>query len=534
MLGRMSRLLSVGLFVAGLSVVPALAAERRVALVIGNAEYRHAKPLANPEADASDIAAILKSFGFEVIEGRNLDKAGMDRTIRDFATALIGAGASLFYYAGHGLQVGGQNYLVPVDAKLDAAAGLDFEAIRLDLVQRTMERETKVNVLFLDACRDSPFVRNLARAFGTRSAQVAHGLAAMESGEGTLISFSTQPGNVALDGQGRNSPYADALKKHMPVVGDDLSTILINVRNDVLRATESRQRTWEHQSLQSRFFFVAPPPSDPRPPLAPSFDRQEELLFWTTVKDSKDRAMLQSYLDRYPAGTFAAPAKLMLQQGAKEEHLPPKAPVQTAAVAKEGAKEDAKLPSRQPDAEFVRKLQSELRRVGCYTGRIDGKWGDEGRAALTDFARHSKVSPVGEEPSVVALDAVSSQKDRVCPLECGAGEVEVDGRCVTRETRKRPKLKSKAAAVAPPEPPPKRKAVERKRVERKPAAHKGAERKPAVHKRAERKTVRHRPAERKQATGYAPRRPQDLGSKKMCWSQGKMVLVRCDDPTAMR
>ena len=188
-------------------------ADKRVALVIGNAAYVHAGTLANPRNDAGDIAAELKKVGFEVVEGTDLDKAAMDRKIRDFANLLPGADTGLFFYAGHGLQVGGVNYLVPIDAQLSTAAALDFEMIRLDLIQRTMERETKTNILFLDACRDNPLARNLARAMGTRSSAIGRGLAAAESGVGTLISFSTQPGNVALDGTGRNSPYAGALVK---------------------------------------------------------------------------------------------------------------------------------------------------------------------------------------------------------------------------------------------------------------------------------------------------------------------------------
>jgi hypothetical protein len=146
---------------------------------------------------------------------------------------------------------------VPVDAKLSTAAALDWEMVRLDLIQRTMERETETNVLFLDACRDNPLARNLARAMGTRSAEVGRGLAATEAGVGTLISFSTQPGNVALDGVGRNSPFAAALAKRIGASSDDLSALLIDVRNDVRKATLNKQVPWEHSALTGRFYFNA-------------------------------------------------------------------------------------------------------------------------------------------------------------------------------------------------------------------------------------------------------------------------------------
>jgi uncharacterized caspase-like protein len=206
------------------------------------------------------MAAALKRLGFNVIEGRNLDESGMRRTIKKFAEALTGADVGLFFYAGHGLQVAGHNYLVPVDARLESAAGLDFELVRLDVVHRTMERETKTNVIFLDACRDNPLSRNLARSMGTRSSQIGKGLAVVESGVGTLISFSTQPGNTALDGEGRNSPYAASLIKHIGDPKEDLSTLLIQVRNEVMASTRDQQIPWEHSALRSKFYFAGPPP----------------------------------------------------------------------------------------------------------------------------------------------------------------------------------------------------------------------------------------------------------------------------------
>jgi hypothetical protein len=237
------------------SSVAQAAAEKRVALVIGNSAYQSTPPLTNPKNDASDMVAALKKRGFQVIEGFDLDKAAFDRKIRDFADALPGAIVGLFFYAGHGLQVAGQNYLVPIDAKLSTTAALDWEMVRLDLVQRTMERETKTNVVFLDACRDNPLGRNLARTMGTRSAEVGQGLAPVESGVGTLISFSTQPGNVALDGSGRNSPFTGALAKYVASSNESLSDILISVRNDVIKQTQNTQVPWEHSALTGRFYF---------------------------------------------------------------------------------------------------------------------------------------------------------------------------------------------------------------------------------------------------------------------------------------
>jgi uncharacterized caspase-like protein len=240
-------------------------ADKRVALVVGNSAYVYTAPLANPRNDATDVAAVLKSHGFQVIEGVDLDKAAFDRTLRDFAAALPGAAAGLFFYAGHGMQVGGVNYLVPVDAELRTGVALEFEMVRLDLIQRVMEHQTSTNLLFLDACRDNPLTRNLARAMGTRSSTIGTGLAAVEGGVGTLISFSTQPGNVALDGAGRNSPYTAALVRQLQSAGEELSALLIEVRNDVIKETQRKQVPWEHSALTGKFFFSPPRPAAPPP-----------------------------------------------------------------------------------------------------------------------------------------------------------------------------------------------------------------------------------------------------------------------------
>jgi uncharacterized caspase-like protein len=185
-----------------LVAVPFAYSQKRVALVIGNSAYQHTPRLTNPANDATDIAVGLKKHGFQVIDGFDLDKPAFERKVREFAAALNGADAGLFFYAGHGLQVAGQNYLVPIDAKAEGMDALEFEMIRAEAIQRIMERQSNTNILFLDACRDNPLARNLARSMGTRSSEVGRGLAAVESGIGTLISFSTQPGNVAIDGAG--------------------------------------------------------------------------------------------------------------------------------------------------------------------------------------------------------------------------------------------------------------------------------------------------------------------------------------------
>jgi uncharacterized caspase-like protein len=239
------------------TAIAAASAETRVALVVGNGAYRATTPLANPPNDARAMSKALKAVGFTVIEAVDADKRQLDGALRAFADKLAGADVALFYYAGHGLQVGSQNYLVPIDARLQRERDLEFEATKLEFIQRQMEidREGKTTILVLDACRDNPLSRNLARSMGTRSVAIGRGLAAAPAGLGTFIAYATQPGNVALDGDGRNSPFTAALVKHMDQPGRNLPATMIEVRKDVVAATGGRQVPWDHSALTGDFYF---------------------------------------------------------------------------------------------------------------------------------------------------------------------------------------------------------------------------------------------------------------------------------------
>jgi Caspase domain/Domain of unknown function (DUF4189)/Putative peptidoglycan binding domain len=336
-------------------------AERRVALVIGNSAYQHTGLLANPKNDATDVSAALKRHGFEVLEGFDLDKPAMDRIIRGFADQMRAAPVAVFFYAGHGLQVGGQNYLVPVDAQLVTASALDFEMVRLDLVHRAMEREAGTNILFVDACRNNPLARNLARTMGTRSTQIGRGLAPVEAGVGTLVSFSTQPDNVALDGAGRNSPFAGALVRQMQSSNDDLSAILIAVRNDVIAETQRKQVPWEHSALTGRFYFSQ----------SPAATDTRETALWDMIKDSNNSALFEAYLKRYASGQFAAQAHERLKT------------LQVAAVTPAPARpDDNDLVGAR---ELIRETQQRLYELNYDPGPDDGALNRDTEQAIREF-----------------------------------------------------------------------------------------------------------------------------------------------------
>src|SRR5713101_282955 len=238
-------------------------AEKRIALVVGNSNYQHVPRLNNPANDARLMADTLRSLGFALVEGGaqiDLDKTSFDNAVRNFGRQLQGADVGLFYYAGHGLQVRGANYLVPVNANPVREADLDFELGDVGLVLRQMEGAgTRLNLIFLDACRNNPFGGRGLR--GTES-----GLAQMQAPEGTLISFATQPGSVALDGTGSHSPFTIALARTIRKPGLGLFDAINEVGLAVKIATGGSQQPWFSTSPINGAFYFASAPSGPPPP----------------------------------------------------------------------------------------------------------------------------------------------------------------------------------------------------------------------------------------------------------------------------
>jgi uncharacterized caspase-like protein len=260
-------------------------AEKRIALVIGNAAYQNTTQLKSTKNDAADVAAVLTRLGFDVVDGSDLDKRAMERTMRAFTQKLAHADVALFYFAGHAVQSAGQNFLMPIDARLRSEGDIDFEALPLSLVLRQMEREAKTSIVLLDACRDNPLARTLARAMGTRSSLIGQGLAEVRAGVGTLVGFSTQPGNIALEGVGRNSPYATALLKYMETPGKDVGGVLVAVRNDVLQATAGKQVPWEFTALTDEVYLRAP-----AAPLAPTASGPTTTKKWKSPSGMRSKA----------------------------------------------------------------------------------------------------------------------------------------------------------------------------------------------------------------------------------------------------
>ncbi|MFN3350483.1 caspase family protein [Pseudorhodoplanes sp.] len=240
---------------------PAHASER-VALVIGNGNYVNAGALANPANDAQAVAAALRDVGFDVSLGRDLGRNAMEQMLRDFLRKADRAKVALLYFAGHGMQVDGRNYLVPVDAKIETPADLGFATVELDRILANLEDPARATIVILDACRDNPLSRSFAAR--SRSASVGTGLAAYSTlGTGTLIAFATAPGKVALDGAGRNSPFTESLVKHLRTPGLEVRAMLTRVRADVMAATRNAQLPWDNSSLMGDVFLAGPPQAGP-------------------------------------------------------------------------------------------------------------------------------------------------------------------------------------------------------------------------------------------------------------------------------
>lgn len=277
--------------------------QRRFALVIGNGAYQNS-PLSNPVNDAQDMAQALRLLGFEVQSGSNLTQREMRQMIREFGQRIKGGGVGLFYYAGHGVQVKGQNYLIPVGADIQTEADVEDLAVSVNLVLGLMDEASNgLNIVILDACRNNPFARSFRSAAG--------GLAQVDAPTGTLIAYATAPGSVASDGASRNGLYTQELLKFMRTPGLDIENVFKQVRISVRNLTQGRQTPWESSSLVGDFYFTragndAPEGNSTAAQPGSSVDSTAiELSYWDSIKNSSDPEDFRAYLRKYPNGQFA-------------------------------------------------------------------------------------------------------------------------------------------------------------------------------------------------------------------------------------
>jgi len=295
---------------AALSFSPANA-DKRIALIIGNSNYRHAGVLGNPANDAAAIAALLKASGFAGVDvRRDLGIAEMRRALGDFSEAARDADMALLFYAGHGIEVDGANYLIPVDARLARDFDVEDEAISLDRILRAIEPAKRLRFVMLDACRDNPFTKTMRRT----SRSIGRGLARIETtSSDTLVAFSTEAGTVAADGDAATSPFTSALLRHLATPGLDLRIAFGRVRDEVMKDTNNRQRPYIYGSLGgSTVTIVDAPPIAPVvvAPAAPIPDPCSAAeVHWKSAEAIGGKAAYQDHLARFGSCNFAGLAR---------------------------------------------------------------------------------------------------------------------------------------------------------------------------------------------------------------------------------
>lgn len=418
--GLADRIHSVILMVAALALavvlaVPAWAQEggdRRVALVIGNGAYEHVPELKNPKNDSADLANALTAVGFDVTLHRDQTQGSMLDTLRGFRRKAAGAEIALIYFAGHGIEIDRQNYLIPVDAVLQTDSDINFEAVRLETMIFAASGAARLSMVIVDACRNNPFAASIQRTNSDRS--IGRGLSAVEPTKNTLVAYAAKEGTTAADGAGRNSPYARALIEALQEPNLEVGLMMRRVRDAVLGATGGQQEPFVYGSLSAEQIFlndtrglslVTPSPEAAQSPGASA----AEIAFWQSIADTSDPAELESYLARYPDGLFSVlaqsrVARLRTTAPEPQDEFKPLVPQDNQAEVESVDPE----PSRALTRSEIVELQERLSAVGYGVGAADGIPGRRTSAAVREFERSQNLPETGEA-TLTVLTALREQ-----------------------------------------------------------------------------------------------------------------------------
>lgn len=395
-------------------------AEKRVALVIGNSAYQNVPKLTNPANDATMIASTLKGSGFDsVILRDDVTKDTMRKALRDFADQARDADIAVVYYAGHGIEVDGTNFIIPVDAVLERDTDVYDETYPLDRILVAMEPARQLRLIILDACRDNPFGKTMKRSIGTRAIGT-RGLAKVEpTNPNTMIAFAAKAGSTAADGDGKNSPFATALAAHIATPGMDLRKSFGFVRDDVLKVTNNQQEPFIYGSLGGNDVALVPGPSvaasatnAPIQQFAPvdasdRMRRDYELALQVGTKDAWDY-----FIANYPKGFYSDLARA---QSSKLASLAP----QSSPTPRTAAPQPA-------DDNLPRQILTELRRVGCYADDPVPVWNAAAQRSLDLFNKYAGTRFDVKVASLDYLEVIKGRTGRICPLVCKHG-YQVDG-----------------------------------------------------------------------------------------------------------
>jgi uncharacterized caspase-like protein len=404
-LPRVSILRKVFLAALLLLVCEPAFAEKRVALVLGNSAYQNAPLLTNPINDGSVVAAKLKEAGFDVVDSRHdLSATATRRALRDFEDNARDADIAVVYYAGHGIEVDGTNYLIPIDAKLERDTDVYDEALSLDRVLVSLEPAKQLRLVILDACRDNPFAKSMKHTVASRS--IGRGLAKIEpSSPNTLIAYSAKAGSTAQDGDGKNSPFTIALAKHLTTPGLDVRKAFGFVRDDVLKSTGNRQEPFVYGSLGGDDVPLVPAraaPPEPAPSSPAQSPQAEVRRDYELALQIGNKAAFGAFLAQYPDGFYASLAKLQLEKVAAEEarvaatEKAQAAEAERARLAAAGAQKDA-----QAKAEADAKAAEQARLAAEKAKQVAQDHAAEAERKRTETA----VADAAAKPATIAPSA---------------------------------------------------------------------------------------------------------------------------------
>jgi Caspase domain len=292
---------------------PGVAAER-VALVIGNGNYQKVPTLPNPPRDAADIGRALERLNFKVTHLTDADAAEMRKAIVDFGRAAEGSEMAVVFYAGHGMEAGGENWLIPIDAELRSDTDVESEAVSLRSISLQVSKARQLGLVILDACRNNPFAAKMKRALATRA--VTRGLAPTEPTDNVLVAYAARDGTTANDGEGRNSPFTTALLHNLETPGLEISFLFRNVRDEVMTATKREQQPFVYGSLSKEAIYLKPTAPVAAPATAaavtPPTSTDDE-QFWRAIRSSPVPGLYEDFLTRYPKSAHVEEARQRLR-----------------------------------------------------------------------------------------------------------------------------------------------------------------------------------------------------------------------------
>jgi hypothetical protein len=504
-----------------------IAADKRVALVIGNGAYQNAPTLDNATFDARAIAEAFRKLGFIVVDGYDLDIDEMREKISAFSADLPGAKSAVIYYAGHGISVDGENYLIPTDITLKTPTDLDLGAISVSLLLKQMKREDSVDVVILDACRDNPFAAALARS-KTRSIVGDRGLSRIDGdlARGTLIAFASDPGSTALDGSpGQHSPFTAAFLDHVFDPGVSIDTVMSRVRAEVWDKTNHGQLPWVNTSLIGDYTFNPQPateatqgnPAKPSTAAAAPDRQSREDLLWESAQHSNLPGDYKAYLDAFPNGFFAAMAKNRIaalenpgvvrseagpgpDKASEPETAPPK-----DWRAEIGTPETEKALNLTPADQ--KEIQQRLTALGLYKGAATGALDLATRESITEWQKSKGA-------------ALSSYLGPMQLAELRQESEEAYQKLLAAEQAPKPKAAESARARAAPREPAVRERATRERASRGKAVREHATREPA------KASSRHRAKQPSQSEAVAAEpapAPRCRGTPQWCRQAGLPV-----------